>query len=78
MTTIKTEHVRTTGRRLTYDILADEWGGYSVLLQGKELLRGKDPLSAHGQRRAPNKRKAVGGVALAKQAIESLRDMNEI
>jgi len=75
--TIKTEHVRTSGRRLTYEIQADEWGGYSVLLQGKELLRGHDPLSAHGAKRAPNKRKAVGGVELARQAIESLRDMNE-
>ena len=75
--TIKTEHVRSCGRRLTYEIHADEWGGYSVLLEGKELLRGKDPLTAHGQRRSPNKRKAVGGVELARQAIESLRDMNE-
>jgi hypothetical protein len=71
------EYVRSTGRRLTYTIRADEFGRYAVLLDGKELLRGRDTLCAHGRHRAPNKRKAAGAVHEAKLAIESLRGMDE-
>jgi hypothetical protein len=75
---VTTSHVRSQGRRLTYRIDADDWGAYSVHLGDKELLRGRDPLTAHGARRAPNRRKAAGAVQLAKEAIESLSQMSEI
>ena len=71
------DYARSTGRRLTYRIRADEWGGFSVFLGEKELLRGRDPLCAHGRHRLPNKRKAAGAVHHAKEAIESLREMTE-
>ena len=74
---ISAEHTRTTGRNLTYRICADEWGAYKIYLGDRELASGRDSLSAHGSHRAPNKRKAAGAVHLAKQAIESLRDMRE-
>jgi hypothetical protein len=72
------DYPRSTGRQLTYRIRADDWGCFSVYLGDKELLRGQDPLCAHGRRRAPNKRKAAGAVHQAKLAIESLRDMTEV
>ena len=72
-----TEYVRSTGLRLTYTIHVDEMGRYSVHLDGKELLRGRDALCEDGRRRTPNKRKAAGALNEAKQAIESLRDMSE-
>lgn len=72
------EYARSSGRKLTYRIHADEWGRYSVHLGNKELLRGSDPLCAHGRHRLPNKRKAVGAVHQAKLAIESLREMTEV
>ena len=74
---ISAEYTRTTGRSLTYRIQADEWGGYKIYLGDRELGSGRDSLSAHGSRRAPNKRKAAGAVQLAKEAIESLRYMRE-
>ncbi|HEX2547167.1 MAG TPA: hypothetical protein VHL79_19955 [Ramlibacter sp.] len=71
-------YCRSTGRRLTYRIQADEWGFFSVHLDDKELLRGQDPLCAHGRHRSPNKRKAQGALHQARLAIESLRDMPEV
>ena len=71
------DYARSTGRQLTYRIRADDWGGFAVFLGDKELLRGRDPLCAHGRHRSPNKRKAVGAVHHAKEAIESLREMTE-
>lgn len=76
MTTV--QYTRTTGRQLTYDISADDRGGYTIRLEGRELTRGRDRLVAHGQRHAPNKRKAEGAVHEAKLAIERLREMDEI
>jgi hypothetical protein len=72
------DYSRTSGRGLTYHIRADEWGFYTVFLGDKEMLRGQDPLCAHGRHRSPNKRKAQGAVHQAKMAIESLRDMPEV
>ena len=74
---ISAEYTRSTGRNLTYRICADEWGAYRIYLGDRELVSGRDSLSAHGTRRAPNKRKAVGAVKLAKEEIESLRYMRE-
>jgi hypothetical protein len=72
------DYVRTSGRRLTYRIEADDFGFFTVFLDGKELLRGQDPLCAHGRHRVPNKRKAAGAVHQAKIAIESLSQMAEV
>lgn len=74
---ISAEYTRTTGRSLTYLIRADDWGGYRVYLGELELASGRDRLSAHGSHRAPNKRKAIGALRMAKEAIESLRSMRE-
>ena len=73
----KASYQRTQGKRLTYDIQADAWGGYKVLLADRVLLSGHDPLAAGGLHRAPNKRKEAGAVACAQAAIEALRDMDE-
>lgn len=72
-----TDYCRSTGHRLTYRITTDAWGRYSVHLGDRELLRGQDPLCAHGRHRSPNKRKAQGALQQAKMAIEMLRDMPE-
>ncbi|HVE52191.1 MAG TPA: hypothetical protein VNB23_02280 [Ramlibacter sp.] len=72
-----TQYARSTGRRLTYTIHTDDRGRYSVHLDGKELLRGRDALCEDGRSRRPNKRKAVGALNEAKLAIESLRGMSE-
>lgn len=74
---ISAEYTRTSGRNLTYRICADEWGAYKIYLGDRELMSGRDALTAHGSHRAPNKRKAAGAYHLATQAIESLRDMRE-
>ena len=74
---ISAEYTRTVGRSLTYRIDADEWGAYRIYLGDRELLSGRDSLTAHGSRRSPNKRKATGAVHLAKEEIESLRSMRE-
>ncbi|MCG2593310.1 hypothetical protein LZ009_11005 [Ramlibacter sp. XY19] len=74
---ISAEYTRTTGRSLTYRIRADDWGGYRIYLGELELASGRDTLSAHGSHRAPNKRKAIGAMHIAKEAIESLRFMRE-
>ncbi len=71
------EYTRSRGLCLTYRIRADEHGAYTVYLGDKELLRGRDPLSAGGMHRAPSKRKVVGAVHQAKLAIESLSQMPE-
>ncbi|MBI5278375.1 MAG: hypothetical protein HY854_18185 [Burkholderiales bacterium] len=73
----KATYTRSRGRRLTYTIRTDERGRYSVCLEGNELLRGNDTLSAGGCDKAPNKRKAVGALREAKLAIESLALMRE-
>lgn len=75
MTTL--DYQRQAGRQLTYRIRADDRGTYAVYLGEKELLRGRDPLSAGGQHRGANKRKAVGAIHEAKRAIESLAEMDE-
>jgi hypothetical protein len=75
MTTV--HYTRTAGRRLTYQIRADERGSYTVSLGDKELMRGRDALSAEGIRRAPNKRKVVGAIHEAQLAIERLAEMDE-
>jgi len=72
------DHCRTTGLRLTYRIQADRWGGFLVYLGEKRLLRGRDPLCAHGRHTQPNKRKAAGAVQQARLAIESLSSMSEV
>lgn len=71
------EYTRSSGQRLTYRIRADERGWYTVYLGDKELLRGRDPLSAGGMHRAPSKRKVVGALHQARLAIESLSQMAE-
>lgn len=71
------EYTRRAGRQLTYHICADERGRFSVRLGDKELLRGRDSLSAGGRERGPNKRKAAGAIAKAKLAIERLCLMDE-
>lgn len=76
-TMLTIDYARSTGRCLTYRIRADDWGTFAVFLGDKELLRGRDPLCAHGRHRLPNKRKAAGAVHHAKEAIESLREMTE-
>jgi hypothetical protein len=75
MTTL--DYTRTSGRQLTYRIRADDRGSYAVYLGEKELMRGRDALSAGGQHRGPNKRKAAGAIHEAKRAIESLAIMDE-
>jgi hypothetical protein len=71
------EYTRTAGQRLTYRIQADEYGRYSITLGDKELLRGRDGLTAGGRHRAPNKRKVAGAIAQAQRAIETLSMMEE-
>jgi hypothetical protein len=76
MTTV--HYTRTSGRQLTYEIRADDKGCYSVHLGDKELMRGRDGLSAAGgSHRLPNPRKAIGAVHEAKLAIERLARMDE-
>jgi hypothetical protein len=75
MTTVN--YTRTTGRRLTYEIRANERGCYTICLGEKELMRGHDSLSAHGTRHAPNKRKMAGAIHEAQLAIERLAEMDE-
>ena len=75
MTTL--QYTRTTGLKLTYRIQANDRGGYAILLGDKELMRGRDGLSAGGRQDAPNKRKAVGAAREAMQAIERLSLMDE-
>jgi len=70
-------YTRTTGLKLTYRIQADERGGYAILLGDKELMRGRDGLSAGGRQTAPNKRKAAGAAQEAMHAIERLSLMDE-
>jgi hypothetical protein len=72
------QYTRTTGRQLTYSIRADDRGWYTVHLGDKEMLRGRDGLSAGGRHRAPNRRKVEGAIHEAKLAIESLREMSEV
>jgi hypothetical protein len=74
---VNTRYTRTTGLRLTYDISATERGIYSVWLGAKELMRGRDSLTARGKRCVPNKRKAAGAVREAQIAIERLSSMDE-
>lgn len=74
---VNERYTRTAGMRLTYDISASDRGAYSVRLGAKELLRGRDSLTARGGPSAPNKRKAAGAIHEAKLAIERLRGMNE-
>jgi hypothetical protein len=74
---VNERYTRTAGLRLTYDISANERGSYSVWLGTKELLRGRDNLTARGSRCAPNKRKAAGAIHEAKLAIERLHGMDE-
>jgi hypothetical protein len=70
-------YTRSRGLQLTYEIRTDERGGYTVSLHGKELLRGRDALSAGGRSRSPNRRKAEGALHEAKLAIERLCAMPE-
>lgn len=71
------QYTRKSGQQLTYRIQADEYGRFTIRIGDKELLRGRDGLSAGGRRRVPNKRKAAGAVAEAKRAIERLSLMEE-
>lgn len=71
------QYTRKTGQQLTYVIRADDHGRYTVHLGDKELLRGRDTLTADGRNRSPNKRKAAGAVAEAQRAIERLSHMDE-
>lgn len=70
-------YTRTSGLRLTYDIRADDRGWYSVHLGNKEMMRGRDALSANGPHRSRNKRKEEGALHEAKLAIERLTHMDE-
>jgi hypothetical protein len=74
---IRLDYTRSQGKKLTYCIEGDAWGGFKVWLDGELLLRGKDPLSAHGAHRMPSKRKEAGALEAARRAIESLREMSE-
>jgi hypothetical protein len=74
---VNERYTRTAGMRLTYDISANERGAYTVWLGAKELMRGRDGLTARGTRCVPNKRKAAGAIHQAKIAIERLSDMDE-
>lgn len=75
---MEVEYTRKAGRQLTYRICADEHGRFTVHLGAKQLLRGRDRLSAAGGREGgANKRKAAGAVAQAKVAIERLCLMSE-
>jgi len=71
------QYTRSAGRRLTYEIRVDGRGCFSVLLDGKELLRGHDRLAAGGRTAGPNKRKVAGAVDRAQREIESLAQMDE-
>jgi hypothetical protein len=74
---VNERYTRTAGMQLTYDISASERGAYSVWLGAKELLRGRDGLTARGKSCVPNKRKAAGAIHEAKLAIERLSGMDE-
>lgn len=71
------EYTRKAGQQLTYAIDADEYGRFTVSIGAKELLRGRDGLSAGGRHRVPNKRKVAGAIAEAQCAIERLSLMEE-
>jgi hypothetical protein len=74
---IRLDYIRSKGKKLTYRIEGDEWGGFRVWLDGELVLRGQDRLSAHGAHRRPSKRKEAGALQAARDAIETLRDMDE-
>ncbi|RYF16268.1 MAG: hypothetical protein EOO30_11680 [Comamonadaceae bacterium] len=71
------EYTRSGGRRLTYQIRVDGRGCFSVLLDGKHLMSGRDRLAAGGRTAGPNKRKVAGAVNQAQREIESLAQMDE-
>jgi len=71
------DYSRTKGKKLTYRIEGDAWGWYKVWLDGELLLKGRDRLAAHGLHTGPNKRKEAGALEAAREAIETLRDMQE-
>jgi hypothetical protein len=75
MTTVA--YTRKNGKQLTYEIRADERGRFSVHLGEKEMLRGRDGLSANGGRK-PNRRKLAGAIDEAQRAIEDLTLMDEL
>lgn len=74
---IKTDYTRSTGKQLTYRIEADAWGWFEVWLDGVLMLKGHDRLAAHGTHRRPCRRKEAGAVDAARNAIETLRNMEE-
>lgn len=74
---LTTEYTRTKGLRLTYRIRADDRGRYSVFLGDKEMMRGRDPLTAGCRSSERNKRKSTGAVEEAKVAIETCCEMSE-
>lgn len=71
------EYTRKSGQQLTYAIQADEYGRFTVYIGRKELLRGRDRLTAGGRHRVPNKRKVAGAIVEAQRAIERLSLMEE-
>lgn len=47
----KVQHTRNSGKRLTYDIEANRNGSFTILLAGKVLASGHDPLVTTRMRR---------------------------
>jgi hypothetical protein len=70
-------YTRKAGQALTYRIRADEHGRFTITLDGKQMLKGRDSLAAGGQHRWPNRRKLAGAIAQAQHAIEALSLMDE-
>jgi len=70
------QHQRNAGKRLTYDIRADDHGNFEILLNGKVLKRGTDPLVLCGLR-APGPAVMASAIRYAKAGILYLHLMRE-
>jgi len=70
-------YTRPTGLRLTYQIVADERGRYTIALDAVILKRGFDPLVERGLR-APGESVMRSTIAHAQMAILYLIGMREV
>lgn len=69
------EHTRNAGRKLTYRIAVDQWGGYHISLAGKPLRTVQSSLKcAHPY---GGKQLRADGILKAVTDIELLAGMNE-
>lgn len=65
------EYTRSKGKRLTYTITTDRFGGYSVQLDGK-VIKQMHIGDHFGRSRFGSKRQEAEGIDAAKSAIEMM------